>query len=308
MSNESFGGSIGVILQLYDISKQMEADGIGLVTVTTSPFKAIGSPGAEITPEHVEYLAGLVGKMGGFFFSAIQEGRGLSAEQLARVTTGEEFGAKEMLDYGLVDDIMTWGEAFETPVDTGLAGRRASNNGEKNMPTAREQAFLDLALGKSPVPEGENADYMKGYEQACKDVAAANANSQPVVPSAAAPQVEPAPATPAPAASAQPEGEPTASDVAKQLRDEQTSVIDICEQSGHADLIPRAIKEGWTVTFAQALVLELDAKKDEGVQIGASLPTGATEPAVRPVAVTPKSQSDAFGAMNPARKKTQVAH
>jgi signal peptide peptidase SppA len=105
-------GSIGVIAVLEDLSQMAAQQGVAMHVITTSPYKAVGVPGAPVLPEHLAYLQDLVQTMGGFFFEAVQSGRQLSAARLAAVTDGRVFVGQDAVRLGLLDGIETFDEAL----------------------------------------------------------------------------------------------------------------------------------------------------------------------------------------------------
>ncbi len=100
-------GSIGVILPLLDISKNLEEDGVELVTITTGKFKAAGMLGTEITEEQRAEFQKLVDGRFEIFTAAVAKGRGMSPKVLAPLADGRMFLAKNALTLGLIDGIRT---------------------------------------------------------------------------------------------------------------------------------------------------------------------------------------------------------
>ena len=101
----SLVGSIGTRMLLYDVSQALSSAGIRTVAVTTGKYKAAGAPGVPITAEHEQYFAGIVALYQRDFADAVQRGRRLNAEQLARVSDGRLFGVEEARALGLLDGV-----------------------------------------------------------------------------------------------------------------------------------------------------------------------------------------------------------
>lgn len=121
----AFVGSIGAFAVLQDLSGLAAREGIQVRVVSTGPYKGLGAPGTPVTQELVDEVQQQVDQIGSFFFTAVQQGRGLSAARLAAVTTGQLWIAASALQRGLLDGIGTFDDALAT-VAQRRPGRRAA--------------------------------------------------------------------------------------------------------------------------------------------------------------------------------------
>lgn len=105
-------GSIGTIYVVPDFSVMMAREGIKVHVIATGPLKGTGAFGAEVTPEQIEYLQGMVNESQSMFDLAVQTGRRLSMDQMKAIRPGQVFMAGTARKMGLVDGIAsTMGDA-----------------------------------------------------------------------------------------------------------------------------------------------------------------------------------------------------
>lgn len=101
-------GSIGVIMQRFNVAELMDRWGVRDATIKSSgsTFKDAGSMFRPETPEERAYFESLLNHAYDTFTQVVKEGRGdrLKA-QLADVANGKVFTADEARSMGLVDDI-----------------------------------------------------------------------------------------------------------------------------------------------------------------------------------------------------------
>lgn len=106
-------GSIGTVLCLYDFSGHAEKNGIEAVVISTGELKGAGFPGAPITDNHRAYFQRLIDQTQTSFAQAVQDGRGLSAEAVAELATGEVWLADQALELGLIDAIQSLDQTID---------------------------------------------------------------------------------------------------------------------------------------------------------------------------------------------------
>jgi signal peptide peptidase SppA len=122
-------GSIGTYAGLYDFSGMAGQQGIKAKLYKTGSLKGAGFPGTEITAEQDANYQKLVDETQSHFSAAVQKNRKLSAEQMAKVTTGAAFLAAEAKTLGLIDGIQTFDET--------MAALEAAAVPRKKSPSAR---------------------------------------------------------------------------------------------------------------------------------------------------------------------------
>ena len=98
-------GSIGVILNSFNVQELAGKIGLKSVTIKSDGNKDILSPFAELTPEQQQMLQDMVDAMHSRFVSIVAEGRGLEEARVRAIADGRILLAQEALDNGLVDTI-----------------------------------------------------------------------------------------------------------------------------------------------------------------------------------------------------------
>ncbi len=110
----SVTGSIGVIMQMFDLTGTMYKLGIKADAITSGENKAAGSPFKEMTPEQRELFHTMVGKMHEQFIDVVVAGRPkLTREQILTLADGRVYTAQQALDAGLIDRIANMRESVD---------------------------------------------------------------------------------------------------------------------------------------------------------------------------------------------------
>lgn len=108
-------GSIGVIMQMVDLSHTMEKLGIESDAIKSGPFKDSGSPFRHMKPQERELFQGLVDNFYSQFVAVVCEGRPkLTKEQVLKLADGRVYSAEQALEAGLIDRIGTIQDAVES--------------------------------------------------------------------------------------------------------------------------------------------------------------------------------------------------
>ena len=99
-------GSIGVIMQMVDLSGTLGKIGIKTDAITSGARKDAGSPLRSMTPEERELFQGIVNGLYERFVSVVVGGRPkLDEGQVRELADGRVFTAQQALDAGLIDGI-----------------------------------------------------------------------------------------------------------------------------------------------------------------------------------------------------------
>jgi protease-4 len=98
-------GSIGVLVQYPNVSHLLDAIGVKVESVKSSPLKASPNGLEPTSPEALAALASLVEDTYGWFKGLVKERRGFDDATLATVSDGRIFTGKQALDLKLVDEI-----------------------------------------------------------------------------------------------------------------------------------------------------------------------------------------------------------
>jgi protease-4 len=133
-------GSIGVILDLPNFKELLKKIGVSQETVKSGPYKDIGSPVREMTPEERQLLQGVIDNVYQQFVEVVVKGRKLSREQVERIADGRVFTGEQAKRLGLIDEL----GSFEDAVD--LAKKMVGLSGEVKLiyPEKKRFSFWDL--------------------------------------------------------------------------------------------------------------------------------------------------------------------
>lgn len=106
-------GSIGVIMQLFDLSGTMNMIGVKGDAITSGPNKDAGSPFRTMKPEERELFQKMVADMYDRFVEVVVAGRPkLDEARVRKLADGRVYTARQALDAGLIDRIASMKEAI----------------------------------------------------------------------------------------------------------------------------------------------------------------------------------------------------
>lgn len=138
----SITGSIGVILQWFDVKDLLQWAKLKPETITSGAMKDAGSPYRELTPAERQYFQGIVTQLHSQFVRDVAIGRKgrMTQDEVARIADGRIFTGEQALAIKLVDRIGSLDDAVRR------AGKLAGISGEPAMlwPRRRERTLLDL--------------------------------------------------------------------------------------------------------------------------------------------------------------------
>lgn len=134
-------GSIGVIMEIPNIEGLMDKIGIKTNVIKSGQYKDIGSVMKELTPEEQELLQGVMDDVHKQFIQAVAEGRGMTFEEVARLSDGRIFSGAQAKELGLVDELGGLEDSIK------LCASLAGIKGEPEVVTRKEKiGFLDLLI------------------------------------------------------------------------------------------------------------------------------------------------------------------
>ncbi len=108
-------GSIGVIMQMFDVSKTMDMLGVKSDAITTGTFKDAGSPLRAMRPDERELFQAIVNEMYERFVDVVVSGRPeLDAATVRRLADGRIYTATQALEAGLIDRIANLHDTINT--------------------------------------------------------------------------------------------------------------------------------------------------------------------------------------------------
>jgi protease-4 len=138
-------GSIGVILQWFDMKELVRWAKLKPETITSGALKDAGSPYREMTEGERAYFQSIVAQLHTQFVRDVAHGRKekMKYDEVAKIADGRVFTGEQAHDLKLVDELGSIDDAVRT------AGRLAGIEGEptKLWPRRREERLLDLLTG-----------------------------------------------------------------------------------------------------------------------------------------------------------------
>ncbi|MCP4296234.1 MAG: signal peptide peptidase SppA [Proteobacteria bacterium] len=109
----SVTGSIGVILQSYNIEELMQKIGVKSQVVKSGEKKDIGSPYRTMTREEKKLLQSVIGDTHEQFIDAIANSRKLDRKRVATLADGRIFTGNQALKAELIDGLASFREVVE---------------------------------------------------------------------------------------------------------------------------------------------------------------------------------------------------
>ncbi|MBO1073017.1 signal peptide peptidase SppA [Roseomonas marmotae] len=98
-------GSIGVLMQSFDVSELLEAIGVQPETLTSGPLKAQPSPFQPLTPEGRAAMQSVINDLQSQFVGMVAEGRHMTVEEVRPLADGRVYTGRQALSLKLVDAI-----------------------------------------------------------------------------------------------------------------------------------------------------------------------------------------------------------
>lgn len=122
----SVTGSIGVVMQMADLTGLMAKMGVSADAITSGTFKDAGSPFRQMKPDERKLFQGIVNGFYNQFVDVVAAGRpNLTRSQIITLADGRVYTASQALEAGLIDRISTFQEAIETAENR--AGIKSAN-------------------------------------------------------------------------------------------------------------------------------------------------------------------------------------
>ncbi|MEK6538303.1 MAG: signal peptide peptidase SppA [Nitrospirota bacterium] len=119
----SVTGSIGVIIELANVSGLMKKVGVESVVIKSGKFKDVGSLFRTMTTEERELLQGVIDDTYDQFIEAVSVGRGISKEDLIPIADGRVFTGRQAKKLGLVDELGSMQDAIRITAEmAGIKG------------------------------------------------------------------------------------------------------------------------------------------------------------------------------------------
>jgi len=103
-------GSIGVCAMIRDTSESESENGDKVHLVASGPYKGMGFPGVPVTEPHLAKFQQEINDQAEWLIGCIASGRGMNTEQVRSLATGETWIGKQLVEFGLADGVMGFGE------------------------------------------------------------------------------------------------------------------------------------------------------------------------------------------------------
>lgn len=138
-------GSIGVIMEIPNISGLMQKIGVETQVIKSGAHKDMASIFKSLKPEEKEILQTVLDDVHDQFIKAVSEGRGIKFEQIKKLADGRIFTGRMAKEVGLVDEIGNLQDAIM------LAGELTGIKGEPQVVQKKEKfSFIDMLKGELP--------------------------------------------------------------------------------------------------------------------------------------------------------------
>ena len=137
-------GSIGVILQFTNFEELLKKIGFRMEVVKSGPYKDVGNPGREMTPEEKAYLQKMVDNVHQQFVRDVARGRHMKVEKVREVADGRVFTGEQAMELGLVDELGDLKDAINA------AAKMAAIEGEPRVvyPEKEKKSLFDYVFDR----------------------------------------------------------------------------------------------------------------------------------------------------------------
>jgi protease-4 len=139
----SITGSIGVLMQIPNVSGLLQKIGVRSVVIKSGEHKDLASPTRELTEGERRLLQEVLDDVHDQFIEAVMKGRKLTREKVAGLADGRIFSGRQALALGLVDELGDLQDAIQR------AGQLAGIPGRPRVLQQPRRRFrlLDLVTG-----------------------------------------------------------------------------------------------------------------------------------------------------------------
>jgi signal peptide peptidase SppA len=146
-------GSIGVRMDVFDVSRWFKNVGIERVAIDTGPLKSTGLFGTEVTEEQRKYLKSLVDDTHEHFKAQVMKGRKMADGEFSAVATGGVFPASTALRLNLIDGIQTLEKTLAAMPRRQTTLQRSKAMNQQTEQVADEPKAATLAELKAKFPK-----------------------------------------------------------------------------------------------------------------------------------------------------------
>ncbi|MCB9422906.1 MAG: signal peptide peptidase SppA [Ardenticatenaceae bacterium] len=150
---DTFTGSIGVILTLYNAKELIDEIGVDVILFTSGPNKSMGSTWEEITPEQQEIFEALIDESYDEFVNIVADGRGMDVETVRELADGRIYSGRQAVNNGLVDELGDLDDAIAKAAELGGISGKPRIVEYEHLP-----GLSQLLLGASSLASQSEAD------------------------------------------------------------------------------------------------------------------------------------------------------
>jgi protease IV len=134
-------GSIGVILQLPNLSGLLQKVGVRTTIIKSGEFKDLGGPVRDLTDAERKILQDLLDDVHAQFIDAVAAGRKMDRARVLALADGRVFSGRQAQQVGLVDELGDLRDAINR------AGALAGIPGTPDIIQERRRSWWDLLAG-----------------------------------------------------------------------------------------------------------------------------------------------------------------
>lgn len=144
----SITGSVGVILQVAEVSELLNKLGIKIDEIRSGPLKAVPSPFTPADPAARALAEEMVNESRDWFVGLVNERRPATASSLDQIRTGRIYTGRQALTIGLIDSIgdedaaRDWMEKRGVPKTLGIVERKPQDSSSYGF----LRGFSDIAF------------------------------------------------------------------------------------------------------------------------------------------------------------------
>ncbi|WAA11689.1 signal peptide peptidase SppA [Fervidibacillus halotolerans] len=103
-SKETITGSIGVIMQSYNMTELADKLGVDTITIKSGQYKDILNPTREMTEEEKKILQEMIDNTYEEFVKVIADGRNMSEEEVKKIADGRIYDGRQAKELNLIDE------------------------------------------------------------------------------------------------------------------------------------------------------------------------------------------------------------
>jgi signal peptide peptidase SppA len=104
-------GSIGTYGVVVDSSQSAEKKGYKVHVVRAGDNKGVGTPGSPVTQDHLDQFQDEINALNDCFVSGVADGRGMSVDDVSKLSTGQTWIGEAAVKAGLIDGVKTIDQA-----------------------------------------------------------------------------------------------------------------------------------------------------------------------------------------------------